>query len=45
MRYTRRDFGRLALGAVPAAALIERPFAAFADSKPNSVVDGVSAAA
>jgi len=40
MRYTRRDFGRLALGAAP-AALFGRPFPVSADSKPNSVVDGV----
>ena len=40
MRYTRRDFGKLAIGAVP-AALLSRPFRAFADTKPNSVVNGV----
>src|SRR5215211_6097087 len=41
MRYTRRDFGKLALGALPVAALAEHPFAAAAESKPNSVVNGV----
>src|SRR3954471_11098668 len=41
MRYTRRDFGKLALGAVPAAALLNRPFTASAASKPNSLVNGV----
>src|SRR3954471_11200657 len=41
MRYTRRDFGKLALGAVPAAALLNRPFTASAASKPDSVVNGV----
>jgi len=41
MRYTRRDFGKLAIGTLPAAALLNRPFRAFADSKPNSVINGV----
>jgi sugar phosphate isomerase/epimerase len=41
MRYTRRDFGKLALGAVPAAAIFDRPFAVLAESKPNSLVNGV----
>ena len=42
MRYTRRDFGKLTLGALPAAALIQRPFAGFAaESKPNSLINGV----
>ena len=42
MPYTRREIGRLALTALPAAALLERPFAALAQPrKPNSVVDGV----
>ena len=40
MSYTRRDFGKLTLGALP-AALLSRPFAAFADTKPNSVINGV----
>jgi len=41
MRYTRRDFGKLALGALPAAALLNRPFLAAAASKPDSVINGV----
>src|SRR5689334_9361283 len=41
MRYTRRDFGTLALGALPAAALLNRPSVAFADTRPNSIVNGV----
>ena len=41
MRYSRRDFGKLTLGALPAAALLNRPFAAFAASKPNSIINGV----
>ena len=41
MRYTRRDFGKLALGALPAAALLNRPFAAAAAAKPDSVINGV----
>jgi sugar phosphate isomerase/epimerase len=41
MRYTRRDFGKLAIGALPAAALLNRPFRAFADTKPNSLINGV----
>src|SRR5204862_3104126 len=41
MRYTRRDFGKLALGALPAAALLNRPFAAIAAAKPDSVINGV----
>ena len=40
MRYTRRDFGKLALGAIPAAALLNRPPAAFA-ATPGSVINGV----
>jgi hypothetical protein len=40
MRYSRRDFGKLAIGAVP-AALLSRPCRAFADTKPNSVINGV----
>src|SRR6185436_10025937 len=42
MRYTRRDFGKLTLGALPAAAMLQRPCAVFAESKPNSVVNGVN---
>jgi sugar phosphate isomerase/epimerase len=41
MRYTRRDFTKLAFGAVPAAALLDRPFAAAAADRPNSIVNGV----
>ena len=41
MPYTRRDFGKLALTAVPAAGLF-KPFEALAQAgKPNSVIDGV----
>ena len=42
--YTRREFGRLALAGLPAAALVGRGesiFGAFAQAKPNSVVGGV----
>ena len=43
MLYTRRDIGKLALMAVPTAALAESPFAALAQTrKPNSVIGGVS---
>ena len=44
MRYTRREIGRLGLAALPAALLVEHPFAALAQAarKPNSVVDGVN---
>src|SRR6476619_2525111 len=42
MLYTRRDFGKLALGALPAAVLLNRPSATFAaGAKPNSVINGV----
>jgi sugar phosphate isomerase/epimerase len=44
MSYTRREFGRLALAGLPAAALIGRGesiFGAFAQAKPNSVFNGV----
>ena len=44
MSYTRREFGKLALAGVPAAALLGRSdalFGAFAQAKPNSVVNGV----
>ena len=37
MHFTRREFGKLALSAVPAATLLKSPFAA----KPNSVIAGV----
>jgi sugar phosphate isomerase/epimerase len=44
MEYTRRGFGKLALLAVPAAALIDRilePAAALAAPRPNSLINGV----
>jgi sugar phosphate isomerase/epimerase len=42
MQYTRREIGRLALTALPAAALLERPFQALAQTRrPSSVIDGV----
>jgi sugar phosphate isomerase/epimerase len=42
MQYTRREIGRLALTALPAAAWLEHPFAALAQTrKPNSLIDGV----
>src|SRR5689334_16319731 len=44
MSYTRRDFGKLALAGLPAAAVIghsESIFGAFAQAKPNSVFNGV----
>jgi len=41
MTYTRRDFTRLALTAVPAARLIDAPLFAAMQGKPNSKVAGV----
>jgi sugar phosphate isomerase/epimerase len=44
MPYTRREFGKLALTAVPAAAVLGRTesiIGAFAQAKPNSLVNGV----
>jgi|SRR5262245_24230380 len=42
MDYTRREFGRLALMALPAAAWPAHPVTAFAQArKPNSVIGGV----
>src|SRR6185503_6533686 len=44
MSYTRREFGKLALAGLPAAAVIgngESIFGAFAQAKPNSVFNGV----
>jgi hypothetical protein len=44
MSYTRREFGKLALAGLPAYAVLGRAdsiFGAFAQAKPNSVVDGV----
>ena len=40
MRYTRREAARMALTALP-AALLARPFPALAQSKPNSLINGV----
>jgi sugar phosphate isomerase/epimerase len=44
MRYSRREIGRLALTALPAAALLQRPFDAYAQAtrKPSSTVHGVN---
>jgi sugar phosphate isomerase/epimerase len=42
MRYTRRDFAKLALTAFPAASLVVRPFSALAQAgRPNSTINGV----
>jgi len=44
MEYSRRDFGKLALAAMPAAALLERSFASsvlFAADRPDSLINGV----
>ena len=42
MNFTRRDFGKLALTAVPAASLLADPLEAFAQArKPNSLINGV----
>src|SRR6188472_1886085 len=44
MPYTRREFGKLALAGLPAAALLGRTesiFGAFAQAKPNSLINGV----
>ncbi len=37
--YTRREFGKLTLAGLPAAALLRRH--AFAQSRPNSIINGV----
>jgi sugar phosphate isomerase/epimerase len=42
MRYTRREVAKLAAAALPAAALFGRSSRASAESKPNSVVNGVN---
>ena len=42
--YSRREFGKLALAGVPAAAVLGAGgvlFGAFAQAKPNSLIDGV----
>ena len=44
MRYTRREAGKLALTALP-ATLLARPFMAQAQTRPNSVVNGVNVGA
>src|SRR6188508_1990082 len=44
MSYTRREFGKLALAGLPAAAVLGRAdsiFGAFAQAKPNSLINGV----
>ncbi len=43
MQYTRREFGRLALGTLPAATLLEHPIRGMLAQtrKPNSVIAGV----
>ena len=43
MSYTRREFGRLAFAGIPAAAAAYGTdvFTAFAQTKPNSVIEGV----
>ena len=44
MAYTRREFGRLALAGLPAAAMLGRGdsiFGAWAQAKPNSLIEGV----
>jgi sugar phosphate isomerase/epimerase len=44
MTYTRREFGKLALAGLPAAALIGKPdslFGALLQPKPSSLIDGV----
>src|SRR5215203_5635387 len=44
MAYTSREFGRLALAGLPAAAVVgtsESMFGAFLQAKPNSLINGV----
>lgn len=44
MAYTRREFGKLALAGLPAAAIVGRTesiFGAFLQAKPNSLINGV----
>src|SRR6187401_2862784 len=44
MSYSRREFGKLALAGLPAAAVLGRAeslFGAFAQAKPNSMINGV----
>ena len=44
MRYSRRDFGKLALTAMPVAAIVRPSLAALAQApaKPNSTINGVN---
>ena len=43
MRYTRRELGKLAITAMPAAALLRNPLELLAQpAKPNSVINGVN---
>ena len=44
MRYTRRDFGKLALTAMPAVAIAKPSLAALmqASAKPNSTINGIN---
>src|SRR6476646_7677128 len=44
MSYSRREFGKLALAGLPAAAVLGRAdslFGAFAQARPNSLINGV----
>lgn len=41
MRFTRRDIGKLALSALPAASLLARALSVCAQSRPNSTINGV----
>jgi len=43
MAYTRREFGKLTVAALPAVAVVraESIFGAFAQAKPHSLIDGV----
>src|SRR5438034_9885132 len=44
MSYSRREFGKLALAGLPAAAVLGRAeslFGAFAQAKPSSLINGV----
>jgi sugar phosphate isomerase/epimerase len=42
MKYTRRDFGKLAIGTIPvASAILANPTRLFAQAKPDSLIHGV----
>lgn len=41
MDYTRREFTKLALAGLPAAALVNQPLLGLAQAKPNSLFNGV----